>query len=259
MPEIDLRGGPLSSGFPREEQFISRELYYLLAIFSASPKLAQLRQSLEGGCVYGWSIRSFEYPEVGRILLGIASMVRNDWDADPGRIESILSMLHPNDGVGVLVPISRDRRTSSPSRFENPSTRSFMPRRSTLIGAKVRQSTTATSTREYFCTVTSPALCGKPRLRSTHGQRRCTRLCSEAGAIQRANAFTRRGAGVRLRLTHPHIPLLDGRKSAPQQTVAADGSLELRLSGPQLNGKWLGGRRASCSRAQEREGSHRGS
>lgn len=104
MPEIDLRGGPLSSGFPREEQFISRELYYLLAIFSASPKLAQLRQSLEGGCVYGWSIRSFEYPEVGRILLGIASMVRNDWDADPGRIESILSMLHPNDGVGVLVP-----------------------------------------------------------------------------------------------------------------------------------------------------------
>ena len=104
MPEIDLRGNPWTSAFPREEQLVGRELYRLLTIFAASPALAGLQQSDEGGCVYSWSIRSFEYPEIGRILVSLAAMLRTDWDADPGRVDGNLSLMHPNKDTGVLIP-----------------------------------------------------------------------------------------------------------------------------------------------------------
>jgi len=90
--------------FPREEQLISRELYRLLTIFASSRTLAELTKSDQGGCLYSWSVQSFEYPEIGRILLNLAAMLRNDWDANPGRIESNLSIANANRQVGVLIP-----------------------------------------------------------------------------------------------------------------------------------------------------------
>jgi hypothetical protein len=104
MPEIDLRGNQRMAELPREEQLVSRELYQLLTIFAASPKLAELQQSDQGGCVYSWSVRSFEYPEIARVLVSLAAMLRNDWDANPARVEGNLSMFHPNSEVGVLIP-----------------------------------------------------------------------------------------------------------------------------------------------------------
>lgn len=103
MPEIDVRNSPWVVGFPREHQLVDRELYRLLTIFAASPKLAELQRSDQGGCVYSWSVRTFEYPEIGRILVSLAAMLRNDWDADRVRIEQNLS-LQPSTEVGVLFP-----------------------------------------------------------------------------------------------------------------------------------------------------------
>lgn len=104
MPEIDLRGNPWMSGLPREDQLVSLELYRLLTIFAGSPKIAELQRGDDGGCVYGWSVRSFEYPEIGRILVSLAAMLRNDWDANPARVNGNLSLLHQNSRVGVLTP-----------------------------------------------------------------------------------------------------------------------------------------------------------
>lgn len=102
MPEIDLRGNPLMSGLPCEGQLVSLELYRLLTIFAGSPKIVELRRSDDGGCVYSWSVRSFEYPEFGRILVSLAAMLRNDWDANPGRVDANLSLLQPKSHVGIL-------------------------------------------------------------------------------------------------------------------------------------------------------------
>jgi hypothetical protein len=104
MPEIDVRRNPWIQGYPREEQLVSREVYSLLAIFAASQTLAERRKSTNGGCVYSWSIQSFEYAEIGRILVSLAAMLRNDWDAFPSRAEQNLDTLGPTPQVGVLIP-----------------------------------------------------------------------------------------------------------------------------------------------------------
>jgi hypothetical protein len=104
MPEIDLRGNSWASGIPHQDQLVSLELYRLLTIFAGSPKIAELQESADGGCVYSWSVRSFEYPEIGRILVSLAAMLRNDWDANPDRVAANLSSLNSNSRVGVLIP-----------------------------------------------------------------------------------------------------------------------------------------------------------
>lgn len=102
MTEIDLRGNKWLHGYPREEQLISREIYTLLLIFGGSETLVGRRRSEEGD-VYGWSIRYFEYAEISRILVNIAAMLRNDWDASPGRAEMNLNMGEKSHVVGTLV------------------------------------------------------------------------------------------------------------------------------------------------------------
>jgi len=103
MPEIDVRKNPWIQGHPREEQLVNREVYNLLAIFAASQTLAERRTSQNGGCVYSWSIQSFEYVEIGRILVSVAAMLRNDWDAFPSRAEQNLSTVGRAPQVGVLI------------------------------------------------------------------------------------------------------------------------------------------------------------
>jgi hypothetical protein len=102
MPEIDFRNSPWAQGYPREEQHIARELYRLLTIFASSASLVGRRQ--HDHCVYGWSIASFEYAEIGRLLVSLAAMLRNDWDATPLRIAENLKSAGKTGPVGTLIP-----------------------------------------------------------------------------------------------------------------------------------------------------------
>jgi hypothetical protein len=117
MPEIDLRGNPWVEGYPREQQVISRYLYRLITIFAASEKLAELATNDEGGCVYSWSIQNFELPEIGRLLLSIAVMIRNDWDANPSRVKGNLKISCDDDVVGELIKDLQKPSVIVPLRF----------------------------------------------------------------------------------------------------------------------------------------------
>lgn len=111
MPEI---GNPWVQGHPREEQLVSREIYNLLTIFASSETLQKRRKSQDGGCVYSWSIQCFEYAEIGRILVSLSAMLRNDWDAYPYRSEQNLTIIGQDPSVGILIPDLDDAATSTP-------------------------------------------------------------------------------------------------------------------------------------------------
>lgn len=82
MPEIDMRNNPWNPGIPMDPVTIARDLYMLLAIFSASKEICGRRtDESDEGSVYGYSIRGFELPEVGRLLVSLAASCRNDWDS----------------------------------------------------------------------------------------------------------------------------------------------------------------------------------
>jgi len=111
MPEI---GNPWVHGHPRDEQLVSREIYNLLTIFASSEALEKRRTSQERGCVYSWTIECFEYTEIGRILVTLSAMLRNDWDAYPYSSEQNLALIGQDTSVGTLIPDLDDAATSTP-------------------------------------------------------------------------------------------------------------------------------------------------
>jgi hypothetical protein len=104
MPEIDLRDSPWNPGIPTEPGILFRDLYRLLAVFSASKEICGRRCGADDqGSVYGYSIRHFELSEVGRLLVSLAATCRNDWDYRSMSIEESLKMCAESPVVGELV------------------------------------------------------------------------------------------------------------------------------------------------------------
>jgi len=104
MPEIDLSNNPWNPGIPIDSITVARNLYRLLAIFASSSELSQRRTGEDDeGTVYGYSLRSFELPEVGRIIVSLAVSCRNDWDYRPNSIEEQLSHCGKSPRVGTLL------------------------------------------------------------------------------------------------------------------------------------------------------------
>lgn len=88
MPEIDLQGSPYVQGLPRHLNQIELDVYRLLAIFASSETLSARRADDDDqASVYGFSIREYEYAEIGRILIATAAALRNEWDAAPHRFD----------------------------------------------------------------------------------------------------------------------------------------------------------------------------
>lgn len=104
MPEIDMRNNPWNPGIPRDSATIARDIYLLLAIFAASKELCSRRtDESDDGSVYGYSVRGFELPEVGRLLVSLAASCRNDWDYRSESIDQALKSRAQSPEVGTLV------------------------------------------------------------------------------------------------------------------------------------------------------------
>lgn len=105
MPEIDLRDNPLNPGIPKEPVILFRDIYRLLAVFSASKEICRRRRGdINAGSVYAYSIRQFELTEVGRLLVSLAATCRNDWDCQTTAIEESLKLCAESPIVGKLTP-----------------------------------------------------------------------------------------------------------------------------------------------------------
>jgi len=103
MPEIDLRNNPRNPGIPMDSANIARDVYMLLAIFSASKEICGRRcDENDEGSVYGYSIRGFELPEVGRLLVSLAASCRNFWDSHCQSIDDALKHCGQSPSVGTL-------------------------------------------------------------------------------------------------------------------------------------------------------------
>jgi hypothetical protein len=104
MPEIDLRNNPWNPGIPMDSIATERDLYLLLAIFGASKEICLRRKDDDDeASVYGRSVRAFELPEVGRLLVSLSASCRNDWDYRPCSIDDALKARSESPHVGVLV------------------------------------------------------------------------------------------------------------------------------------------------------------
>jgi hypothetical protein len=114
MPEIDMRNNPWNAGIPMDAATVARDIYLLLAIFSASKEICLRRKDgNDEGSVYGYSIRGFELTEVGRLLVSLAATCRNDWDFRSQSIDDALTACAESPEVGVLVNDLAHPRTSS--------------------------------------------------------------------------------------------------------------------------------------------------
>ena len=104
MPEIDLRNNPWNPGIPMDASVVARDIYLLLAIFGASREICLRRKGEDDqASVYGHSIRAYELPEVGRLLVSLAASCRNDWDYRSSLIDETLKLCAESPEVGVLV------------------------------------------------------------------------------------------------------------------------------------------------------------
>jgi hypothetical protein len=115
MPEIDMRNNPWNPGIPMDVATIARDLYMLLAIFSASKELCSRRtDESDQGSVYGYSVRGFELQEVGRLLMSLAASCRNDWDYRSQSIGEALKDRAQSPEVGVLIKDIKQPSTATP-------------------------------------------------------------------------------------------------------------------------------------------------
>jgi hypothetical protein len=104
MPEIDLCNNPWNPGIPMDASVVARDVYLLLAIFGASREICARRKDEDDqASVYGRSVRAYELPEVGRLLVSLAAVCRNDWDYRPLSIDEALKAFTESPEVGVLI------------------------------------------------------------------------------------------------------------------------------------------------------------
>ena len=83
---------------------IARDIYLLLAIFGASKEICARRNDEDDQTsVYGHSVRAFELPEVGRLLVSLAASCRNDWDHRTQSIDEALKLCAQSPEVGELI------------------------------------------------------------------------------------------------------------------------------------------------------------
>ena len=97
--------------FIYETPFLDLEIYRLVSILAASPTLTDL----EGSESYKEKLqflRNFEFPEVSRIVVSLAAIIRTSLDAQPGGNFEALER-----EVGTLFSDESNPRLKEPLRF----------------------------------------------------------------------------------------------------------------------------------------------
>ena len=85
-----MRNNPWNAGIPMDAATVARDLYLLLAIFSASKEICLRRTDDDDqGSVYGYSIRGFELTEIGRLLVSLAATCRPPAAGSPWNVEEL--------------------------------------------------------------------------------------------------------------------------------------------------------------------------
>jgi hypothetical protein len=87
--------------FLYETPFLALEIYRLMTILESSPALADYGETYEGDRDKVQYIRRLEFPEVSRIVVSLAAIIRAARDAIPQANEGNLAVERP---VGVLMP-----------------------------------------------------------------------------------------------------------------------------------------------------------
>jgi hypothetical protein len=90
--------------FLYETPFIDLEIYRLMTILESSPALADYGGTYEGDRRKVEALRGWEYPEVSRIVVSLAAIIRAAMDADPGVYAGDEIELEVERPVGVLMP-----------------------------------------------------------------------------------------------------------------------------------------------------------
>jgi hypothetical protein len=87
--------------FLHETPFLDLEIYRLMTILESSPALADYGGTYEGDRGKVEFLRGLEFPEVSRIVVSLAAIIRAARDADPQLYARNLETERP---VGVLMP-----------------------------------------------------------------------------------------------------------------------------------------------------------
>lgn len=96
--------------FTFETPFLDLEIYRLITILSSSPALAEVDESKSEKRKVEY-LRQWEFPEVSRIVVSLAAIVRSSLDADPFQSEAL------ERPVGTLFPDRSDLQRQEPLRF----------------------------------------------------------------------------------------------------------------------------------------------
>ena len=111
MAEFDPRRSPWNEGLSISPEIISLDLYRLLCIFHASRSINSTESiSIPLLC------KNFQEAEVGRLLISIASAIRNACDQKPSRAEYWKESLN-SDKVGDLIPNLKSPDETGPLSF----------------------------------------------------------------------------------------------------------------------------------------------
>ena len=96
MAELDLQ----TTGYTFESPNLELEIFRLVTTLAASEKLAEMAKTEPDGRKWEW-LKKSEFPEICRILLSIASIVRNNIDSDSNLSE--YDAFKVNRPVGLIV------------------------------------------------------------------------------------------------------------------------------------------------------------
>jgi hypothetical protein len=90
--------------FISESPLLYLEVYRLMTILESSRVLADYAGTYEGDRNKVEALRGWEYPEVSRIVVSLAAIIRTAMDADPGLYAVDFIELEVERPVGVLMP-----------------------------------------------------------------------------------------------------------------------------------------------------------
>jgi hypothetical protein len=112
MPELDLRRSPWNEGLSVPSEYLLQQLYFLGCAVNASPLIEQLG-------VHGLvALRGrFQESEIGRMLVTVASAIRNAMDQNPLRAEYWLANLE--NKVGTIEQVTGAARNTALSFRES--------------------------------------------------------------------------------------------------------------------------------------------
>ena len=113
--------------FLYESPFLELEVYRLMTILESSSALADYGGTYEGDRRKVEVLRGWEYPEVSRIVVSLAAIIRAAMDADPGVYRGDFIELEVERHVGILRPDATQPRRRSPWSSGRRATRSSTP------------------------------------------------------------------------------------------------------------------------------------